>query len=162
MRVDTPVSLVDIAPTILAQLRAPIPSSMAGLDLTPLWSGGQAARQEPGVDAYRERFLYGEAGGGLTYDLVMPGMFPVYSAVRLGRFKMIHDSKADAFVLYDLDADPGELRDASAEHPEIAARLAAELKARHRGIRGGAVGDTRVELDPEEVERLRALGYAVP
>jgi arylsulfatase A-like enzyme len=37
LRIATPVSLVDLAPTLLALFEAPAPPTLAGRDLAPLW-----------------------------------------------------------------------------------------------------------------------------
>lgn len=153
MRISAPVSLVDVAPTILGLANAPRSASMDGLDLSPLWLGEEA-------NAFEERFLYGEAGGGLTFDAEFKGLFPIYRSVRRGRYKLVHESKQDTRRLYDLLQDPGETRDVSAEQPQIAATLQEELTRRHRAPLPETSPNNRVVLDPEEVGRLRALGYA--
>ncbi|MCP5059873.1 MAG: sulfatase-like hydrolase/transferase [bacterium] len=71
--------------------------------------------------------------------------------------------------LYDLDADPGEARDALAEDPERAAALRRELDAwleRFPGPRPDAVAPQPTltpsdseALDPETRRQLEALGY---
>ncbi|MCK5465187.1 MAG: DUF4976 domain-containing protein, partial [Bacteroidales bacterium] len=59
------------------------------------------------------------------------GMKPA-SAIRKGKFKLIewHEdflSGKPAWELYDLDSDPGETRDLSADHPEILEELRMDL-----------------------------------
>jgi arylsulfatase A-like enzyme len=59
------------------------------------------------------------------------GMKPA-SAIRKGKFKLIewHEdflSVKPAWELYDLDSDPGETRDLSADHPEILEELRMDL-----------------------------------
>jgi arylsulfatase A-like enzyme len=55
-------------------------------------------------------------------------------AVRRGRFKLVRDAREGmdppavvAQALYDLEADPGELVDVSAERPELVLALSEEL-----------------------------------
>jgi arylsulfatase A-like enzyme len=62
--------------------------------------------------------------------------------------------------LFDLEADPLELRDLTGERPELADRLRESLDAFHGSLqlcepRGGPPP----ELTPEHIERLKALGY---
>lgn len=57
--------------------------------------------------------------------------------------------------LYDLRADPGETRDASHEHPEVAERLTRQLEAWTAQIILARQGSE----PPEQLESLRALGY---
>ena len=62
-------------------------------------------------------------------------------------------------LLFDVAADLGERDDRSSAHPEIVARMQAEAVR----IRASAspAADTPATLEPERVERLRALGYVV-
>jgi hypothetical protein len=58
--------------------------------------------------------------------------------------------------LYDLKADPAERRNVIEKHPEVAARLSAELGAWSASIPSHAPPPER---DEEQLEMLRALGY---
>jgi len=79
-------------------------------------------------------------------------------AVRDGRFKLEWSSNG-APSLYDLETDPGEQIDVAAEHPEHVVRLVGLAEARRRLALGAAGGAPVPELDAEERERLRVLGY---
>jgi len=58
---------------------------------------------------------------------------------------------------YDLAAEPGETRNLAPSADSR--RMAAEIAAWHRSLRGlDATGPTRA-IDPEMLRRLRALGY---
>ena len=79
-------------------------------------------------------------------------------AVRTPRWKLVEHPRLDGpprRALYDLAADPGETRDASAEHPEVAAELGAQLE------RWSAALDASPVPAPgaTDIEALRALGY---
>jgi hypothetical protein len=140
----------------VAGAAAPIPASLEGLDLTPLWQGHVPA-------GFAQRYLYGEAPGGLNWEPVVSGIAPLYRSIRQGRFKLVERVKKGAdYALYDLSLDPGEQADVRAEHGELAARLRAELQARAAAIDAASERKDAVELDPEEAARLRALGYVVP
>jgi arylsulfatase A-like enzyme len=110
-RVSEVVQTIDLLPTMLAALSVPHPPRIRGRDLGPLLAGSRPA--EPGM-AYAEtdeQALYAE------------GPLRLLCARRLGACK-----------LFDLEKDPGETRDASADHPEAFARLRAkqrELAASH-------------------------------
>jgi arylsulfatase A-like enzyme len=146
-RVAEPVSLVDVLPTALALLGEPAPDGIDGVDLAPLW-------RDAGTDAerLRDRLLFGEA----DHNNESPD---ATRAVRRGRFKLIADRPSGRAVLFDLEADPGETRDVSERHPEIAGALRTALEAS-----GGesAQGPELTGLSPEEEQRLRALGYLEP
>jgi len=77
-------------------------------------------------------------------------------AVFDGPWKLVHDLTTDELSLYDLDADPGEKVDVSADHPARVEALAEALRAFHEG-RGPALPD--VELSADEEAMLEALGY---
>lgn len=131
-RLERPVSLLDIAPTVLAAAGLPAMPEVDGQSLLPALLG-QAPLPERDLSA---RHL---AGG------------PIRLAVRSGRFKLqLFDRRAkfvpqDALdaalwrrdlerlprvALHDLAADPGERQDLSARHPELLARLGAVAEAR--------------------------------
>ena len=161
VRVRAPVSLVDLAPTILALAGAETASEMAGLDLSPLLqdvSQGSSG-SEAVVRALSDRYLYAEAAGGLTYDLSMRGVFPVHRSVRKGAHKLVWESKQETYSLYDLAADPAESVDVRAQKPQIAEELMAEMQRRYTDETIEPAPENRVDLSDEDIERLRALGY---
>jgi arylsulfatase A-like enzyme len=153
MRIPEPVSSIDIAPTLLAIAGVEAPPEMEGLDL------GQLIRRGEGVSAFLERSLYGEAAGGLSFDLVAPGAFPVFSSLRRGPYKLIHESKGDRYALYDLSNDPREQQDLASTQPEVTRALIAQMRERYSNLSGTGADSETVELSDEDIERLRSLGY---
>jgi arylsulfatase A-like enzyme len=142
VRVATTASLVDVMPTILAAAAAPPVAGVDGADLAPTWAGGGAA--------LGERHLSCEA----DHNNVEPDMT---RAVRHRKDKLHWNRVTGALQLFDLGADPGELVDTAARRPEAVAALRVELD-RFRAARGAGGGDS-VTLTPEQVERLKSLGY---
>jgi arylsulfatase A-like enzyme len=138
-RIAEPVSLVDVAPTVLAAVGADSDAATDGVDLAPLWRGASAAGAG--------RRIFAQTG---------PFMGDAFRSVREGEFKLILDRRTGRRELYHLADDPGEGTDVAAEHPEVADRLAgaiAELEAT-------ALGATpAVDLDADAAARLRELGY---
>lgn len=160
--VRAPVEEVDLAPSILAYLGLPTPSGMEG---RPVFGQGFGASTRPAVFAQY---------GGRRY------------AVRTTRWKLIANRESDddrpagpgasdggatapgstaaattrwRYELYDLEADPGEHHDLAAARPEEVERLAGALELwRSRRAPAGEPG-APVELDREEIERLKSLGY---
>jgi hypothetical protein len=68
------------------------------------------------------------------------------------------------FPLFDLAADPGETRDISAAHPEVAERLKREISRWWNADRFVCETDTQTcmedrPVDRETTEQLKALGY---
>ena len=79
-------------------------------------------------------------------------------AIRRGPHKLIVDRSVGTTSLYDLRADPGETRDIGSLQPDLRADLRAELERwRVRALR--PITPLPLTLDPEDIERLRALGY---
>ena len=150
-RVSAPVSLVDLTPTILDLTGASSPHGLEGLSLMPLIAGDEAP--------FRQRTMYGEAPGGLTYEGIVPGMFPIIRSIRRDRWKLVYDSKQDAFALYDLQEDPAETTDLASSKPAIARQLLEEMEKRYEGFTPSALENATVELSEEEKAELRALGY---
>lgn len=148
---DAPVSLLDVAPTILDALELPLPESFQGTSQLPRIRGGAA----PG-----ERLLFAQTWRSGTR----------LRAVRGARWKRIEVEDAGAaqlglpvrqgVELYDLERDPGEQRALREDGFPEARSLAAALDAAEREPAGGATAPAEVELGDAERERLRALGYA--
>jgi arylsulfatase A-like enzyme len=152
LRISAPVSSIDIAPTLLALAGVETPKPMDGLDLAPLWRGGD---QLP----FEDRHLYGESSGGLVYDAIASGFFPVYRSVRQGRYKLVYESKGGTHALFDLEEDPREENDISTREPDLTAHLSAALRDRYRDFTPEPSPEDRVELEDKDLEKLRALGY---
>ena len=65
------------------------------------------------------------------------------------------------YELYDHRADPINMNDVAAEHPEVVARLADYLKNWHEAALAAKIETETAaeEMSPEELEKLRARGY---
>jgi arylsulfatase A-like enzyme len=147
-RATAEVSLTDVLPTACDILGVECPAEVEGRPLTGLLEGDADPRY-PG--ASHALFLNGQR------------------AVRMGRFKAIY--KGLGAALYDLERDPIETADASAERPVTLATLRDSLGS-HLGrfIRAAAPDSPRrrradahtpekVVIDPETEGQLKALGY---
>lgn len=130
-RRDGPVSLVDVAPTLLALAGVAVPDTMTGMDL----------RLE---GAARE--VYSETEYPRT-----AGWSPLAALVD-DRWKLVVSSETE---LFDLATDSGEATNlASARQATVQA-----MRARLDLLRRPAAGAEAGVVSPEAVERLRALGY---
>ena len=110
-RVSEVVQTIDLLPTTLAALAVPRPPRIRGRDLGPLLAGTRPSGAGMAYAETDEQALYAE------------GPLRLLCARRLGACK-----------LFDLEKDPGETRDASADHPEALLRLRTkqrELAASH-------------------------------
>lgn len=140
--VDSLVRTVDIAPTLLDLLDLPPLEQAQGVSLVPLIRG-----EERDLDL----LAYGE-----SIDMMPLGTSPL-RYVRRGRWKYLHKVNPE---LYDVVADPGELHDLSAQHPEIVERLRAELEQLVTASPTRPSG-AEVPIDAETREQLQELGYIV-
>ncbi len=139
-RVTLPVSLVDVMPTVLAAVGAPVAPGLDGADLAPTWRGSGA---ELGA-----RYLSSEA----DHNNPAPD---TARAVRHRTHTLLFDRPSDTFTLYDLAVDPHEQTDVAAAHPDVVADLRVWLER----FRGAGASGAAVTLTPEQRERLRSLGY---
>ena len=127
---DSPVSLVDVFPTLFKHLGLPLPT---GID------GHPAPHDAP---LYMEAFM--------LEDRLQ--LAPHIGLVQ-GHTKLIDTPTPE---LYDLDTDPGEIKDLATDDGD---RLAA-LKAQLKGLDYPGRGDTsQLHLDPDVAAQLEALGY---
>jgi arylsulfatase A-like enzyme len=135
---DGPVSIVDILPTIAESAGIPLPPGLAGVSLF-----GPQGLRDPG-----DRPVVAELvrGAGVRAWIGK-------------RWKYIAEAENPATgSLYDLESDPGEIRDLAGDEPERAVRLGRELADfAGRNSRSGAREET--EMTPEQAEALRTLGY---
>ncbi len=142
LRVQEPVSLVDVAATILDYAGVPAPP-MEGISLRPA-AGGAAPPT---------RSLYVESlSGSLSF-----GWSPL-EGIQRGRWKYVRSSSPE---LYDLQEDPGELNNLYSLEGGRASDMEAELSALLENWEGSPAKaeSTEVPLDPDELERLVSLGY---
>lgn len=145
-KVDAPVSLIDLYPTIARLVGLPAPGGVAGRDV----SGA----------------LFGESLGErlrVTYT-VTPDL---HVSVQKGRWRLrgkplrqkdggVDVSKFAVLALFDTSTSP-ETRVRIRDHPKVVKDLKRELvdaSLRTRNFRA-----PEIELSPQQVERLRALGY---
>ena len=138
--VPAPVSLVDVAPTILASSGAAALPDGDGVDLRRVVLAG-ADRGEP---AYMETVV-------TQLDL---GWSPLLG-LRTDRYKYIRAPRPE---LYDLAEDPAELRDLSADRPALVRELDQVLERR---LARAPTLAPELSPDAETRDRLAALGYVV-
>jgi choline-sulfatase len=139
------IRLEDVVPSVLGLLEVPGPERPAtdGVDLSARMRGAVARGPDSGPIAF---------GASAKPE-------PRERTARTPHFKLVDRRMPDGTTrreLYDLANDPGETRDVSGEHPEVTLRLARELDAWSEDV---PYFDETADLDRDQRERLRALGY---
>jgi arylsulfatase A-like enzyme len=158
-RIKTPVSLVDLVPTVLEIIGEDLSSeNLAGRTLLTRTAAEEQERpilaeyerpeklinhywrsKHPGVDMSR-------------YDVAL-------KALRQGEFKYIVDSEGNE-ALYRLVEDPHEQRDVASAYPAVVSDLRARLDDMAGMPTASQLPPSDIpETDPELLQRLRSLGY---
>ena len=175
LRIDRNVGLADVMPTVLDLLDVPAPPGLLGRSLVPLFDDGA----EDAALATRPIFSEAWQTAGDTrvgkVKLEQPTL-----AVTRGDFKLIRyrdpaarDGSNRRHALYDLAADPFEQSDLLADSLALSGPAAEQLaqlsglldayesENARRAAELGVVPDALPtgEIDPERIEKLRALGY---
>jgi arylsulfatase A-like enzyme len=155
--VRAPVSLVDVPVTLWDMAGEDVDSGYDGDSLLPLLAGEPEAEWE-------RRPLFAEVSFLVDAEERDPQVIEkeaFLTAVTRGDWKLIHDLAAGAWELYDRSDDPLERDDLYApDHPVVR-----ELRPRLQEWEEGKTetwGREFVGLDemsPEQLERLRSLGY---
>ncbi len=135
-RVTGLVAMMDVMPTILEASNTPSPPGMVGESLIPL------------IDRRR-------AGRPLVHIYGIP------EKLRTPKWSLIHPADGQN-ELYDLKRDPGETKNIAATRGEVVQTLTKRLESIKlaQSLAGTKPSKkTAVELTPEVVEQLKALGY---
>ena len=155
-------------PTILEMSRLPpLPAGMQGQSMLPLLGPGPAG---PGAvhaaGGWRERPALTEKAVTTEPVGAPPPQDTESYAIVSGGFKLIYNSKRPAgspeFELYDHRRDRLDRTNVAADHPEVVARLAKEItawRARAEAERLKPDAAATETMSPEQLDRLRALGY---
>lgn len=167
------VRSIDLMPTLLDLSGLPIPERAQGQTLVPLIAAARGAQragsgssvaqaaQASGwrpLPAVTEKAKTASSGGPPPRETESYGIVS-------GRWKLVHNVQrpkgAPEFELYDHAADPLDRVNVAAEHPNIVARLRAELVEWRKAAEAARLprGDSTAGMDAKELERLRSLGY---
>jgi arylsulfatase A-like enzyme len=151
---DAPALNLDVAPTILGLAGLPAPPGFRGYDWAPVLQGAPPPRDRiTWFQAHKGAVLSTqEANGARRKGLLEIGMVTE-------KRKEIFRLTERQLLLYDLAADPAETRSFAKGRIKLSQQLQGWLETVQKGLTASdRLGP--VEVDPENVERLRALGYA--
>ncbi|PYQ12847.1 MAG: hypothetical protein DMF80_18145 [Acidobacteria bacterium] len=163
LKVEEPVELIDVMPTVLEMAGLPVPRTAQGQSLRPLLAtdgkGGAVAAaggwtRRP-VIAERQPMGGTEATRGIESYAVMEG-----------DWKLIHNigppPDRPEYELFQFYKDPLDQNNVASEHPDVVERLARQLEGWHRMASQARLKADREEtkgMSAEQLERLRSLGY---
>jgi len=132
------VQHIDLVPTMLDLVRAPIPGALRGRSLKPVLDGtGPLAEPSVYSEALYARYHFG---------------WSELTALTDDRYRFI---KAPREELYDLQRDPHERENLAGDHAQARQALRAALDR----LAAGAAIHAPAEVSADARERLQALGY---
>jgi choline-sulfatase len=152
--VESPSENVDLWPTLLELLGLSPLEDPDGRSRRPEILA--AMRGEPAPANQGPRFAHIDQTWGRTSREPRPMI-----SVSEGSYRLFRKEGEDSPELFDRSTDPYEQVDLAEERPEVLERmtkLAEDYLARPNADWAGAAD---VEIDPKELEQLRALGYQV-
>ena len=149
-RVSDRVGLVDVLPTILQSVRAPIPAEVQGQSLAALVQAVRSGASANSKSALPDRPAYAES----DYSHRTFGWSSL-RALRTGKYLLIDAPHKE---LYDQSSDPESRHNLSTSYSAVLGTLNSQLsqfRQRTAGSREAPV----TRMDPDLQEKLSALGY---
>jgi hypothetical protein len=138
-RIEQPVSLVDVTPTIFSLLGITVPNALDGSDVSPLIAADSSVPPSP---------IYAE-----TYYPRLEFNWSELLSVRDDKYKFIHAPRPE---LYEYRTDPSESHNLVIDRPDVAARFRRILDNMRRQADAVPVAKP---LNEEAARRLSSLGY---
>ncbi len=160
-RIDAPVQILDLMPTILEMFDLPAPYELAGRSLLPV------LRPEPSeavLDELKSRGIYAS-----NHNYRISQKLVEYSAIGEGRWKLLYGYRAfpthpggprSRFLLFDVESDPRERRNAIQQNQGVARKLIEDLVRWRLGQHVYDAGaDSPTVIDARQMREMAALGY---
>ena len=162
-RVEEPVQLIDVMPTLLDLSGLRVPDAAQGQSLRPLLGGAPGGGTVSAGGGWKRRPVIAERQPIGRDDF--PNVAEMYSIMD-GGWKLIQNVKRPPgkpeFELFDFYKDPLDQKDVAAQHPDVVARLARGLdgfRATARAARLKPDSESTKGMSQEQLEQLRSLGY---
>jgi arylsulfatase A-like enzyme len=163
LRVPWPASTLDIMPTLLAALNIPAPPGCEGINLLD----PAAPPQRYVVSESKSRGVYPQGSlaiqdGQYKLEVWNAALRAVPDDWASSRWVLYEENSPSRWELFDVKADPNELRDISAERPDVMTRMKEALKAHCdrtgiSGNRSAAPADTG--MSDEAQADIENMGY---
>lgn len=155
LKIEEPVELIDILPTLATMSGLPVPEGAQGQNMGPLLGApGPAWKRRPPIS--EKQSLGGED---------FPSAAESY-AIMDGDWKLIHNvarpPEKPEFELFDFYKDPLDQKNVAAEHPDVVERLGKTLDAWHQMAKAARLkpdSETTKGMSKEQLDQLRTLGY---
>ena len=125
-------STIDLAPTILAAAQLPQDATLPGLNLLPNLTSGSPIKRKT---------IFGESFAHDIADINNPEASLLFRWCITDKWKLLltYDGEVNRYQsthprtekrpqLFDLDADPAELKNVAADHPKLVASMAAQIE----------------------------------
>jgi arylsulfatase A-like enzyme len=132
------------------------PAGIQGQSLVPLLTGLGQWNKRPAVS---EKLKTASAGAPPPLDTES-------FAIVDGDWKLVHNTARHdgdpEFELYDFIKDPLNKTNVAAQHADVVARLSKQLEGWHQMTKAARLkpdSETTKSLSPEQLQRLRSLGY---
>ena len=154
-RVSEPVTLLDVAPTIVDFLGAPeLADGFRGRSLLPLIEGrtDENLMRVTAMRHNKKKYYRPHKENRGDLNLV----------IRQGEWKGIWNAETESFELYDLGRDPGESEDVSAAEPELVDKMITFAQSQLARCEASAMEryrENELQLDEKTRRQLEALGY---
>jgi arylsulfatase A-like enzyme len=157
--VEITTQTIDLMPTMLELARLPVPEQAQGVSLLPLL----ASPDQPSTMGWNERAVFTERKNPLfeategtadSFAIIAEGWKLIWNVV-------VRDDRPE-LELFDHRQDPLNRINLAEEHPEVVADLRLELEEWRKMTEAARVSHDGegTDVSPEELEQLRALGYA--
>jgi arylsulfatase A-like enzyme len=157
-RFEAPVSMIDLLPTVLDLTRLPMPDVMQGQSLAPLLRGQPGWTRRP-VILEEVNTRPGQPQRG-TIEAI-DGRWG--ASLQIGpESENPEERRPWPLLLYDVWADPLALRPVNEQHPDLVKKYTKFLEDTwkdHQALAKQFKPGAKTALTPEQLERLRALGY---
>ncbi len=157
--IDRTTQSIDLMPTLLELAQLPVPEMAQGESLLSL----MAAPDDPATLGWNRRAVFTERrnppfeateGTADSFAVIADGWKLIWNVV-------VRDDRPE-MELFDHLGDPLDRVNIADQHPEVVADLRLELERWREMTEAEKVSadGEGAEIDPEELEQLRALGYA--
>jgi arylsulfatase A-like enzyme len=163
LKVDEPVELIDVMPTLLEVSGLPVPKEAQGQSLRPLLVASDGKGTVAANGGWKRRPIVSEKQslGGKEF----PNASESY-AITDANWKLIQNvvrpPDKPEFELYDFYKDPHDQHDLAAANAEVVARMGKMLEGWRRMTKQARLesdSEATQGMTAEQLERLRSLGY---